>query len=172
MRHARTRIIIDGAIAGIIGAVVVAMWFLISDTIRGHPLETPSLLATTLLHGVRTSEVHRGLVQLALEYSLIHFSAFIAFGIAGALLLETCETEQSLLFSLVIFFVAFEVFFIAVLLFLGPNAMAQLTWWGIIIGNLLATAAMLSYFFWQHPRLAQDLLGALVNVAMACVQAR
>ncbi|MDO8433402.1 MAG: hypothetical protein Q7S58_13440 [Candidatus Binatus sp.] len=171
MRHARTRIIMDGAIAGIIGAVVVALWFLISDTIRGHPLETPSLLAATLLHGVRTPEVHRGLVQLALEYSLIHFSAFIAFGIAGALLLETCETEQSLLFSLVIFFVAFEVFFIAVVLFLGPNAMAQLTWWGIIIGNLLATAAMLSYFFWQHPRLARNLLGAWISVAMEGVKA-
>jgi hypothetical protein len=171
MPHARTRIVIDGAIAGIIGAVVVAMWFLIFDTIRGHPLETPSLLAATLLHGVRAPEVHRGLLLLAVEYSMIHFAAFIAFGIAGALLLETCETEQSLLFSLVIFFVAFEVFFIAVVLFLGPNAMAQLTWWGIIIGNLLATAAMLSYFFWQHPRLAKNLLGAWIRVAMEGVKA-
>src|SRR5260370_24946652 len=113
MRHARTRIIIDGAIAGIIGAVVVALWFLISDTIRGHPLETPSLLAATLLHGLRMPEVRHGLIQLALEYSLIHFSAFIAFGIAGALLLETCDADHSLLFSLVLFFVAFVVLFIA-----------------------------------------------------------
>jgi hypothetical protein len=165
MEHSRTRIIIDGAIAGIIGAVVVAVWFLIFDMIRGHALETPALLAATILHGSHSHEVHHGLALLALEYSLIHFGAFITFGIAGGLLLETCETESSLLFSLVIFFVAFEVFFIAVVLFLGPNVMVELTWWGIIVGNLLATAAMLSYFFWRHPALAFNLLGGWITIA-------
>ena len=165
MEHSRTRIIIDGAIAGIIGAVVVAVWFLIFDLIRGHALETPALLAATILHGSHSHEVHHGLALLALEYSLIHFGAFITFGIAGGLLLEACETESSLLFSLVIFFVAFEVFFIAVVLFLGPNVMVELTWWGIIVGNLLATAAMLSYFFWRHPALAFNLLGGWITIA-------
>ena len=107
MEHSRTRIIIDGAIAGIIGAVVVAVWFLLFDLIRGHALETPALLAATILHGSHSHEVHHGLAVLALEYSLIHFGAFITFGIAGGLLLEACETESSLLFSLAIFFVDF-----------------------------------------------------------------
>jgi hypothetical protein len=171
MEHSRARIVIDGAVAGIIGAVVVALWFLIFDTIRGHPLETPALLAATILHGTHTAQVHRAIGLLTLEYSLLHFAAFIAFGIAGGLLLETCETESSLLFSLAIFFAAFEVFFIAVVLFLGPNVMAELTWWGIIVGNLLATAAMLSYFFWRHPALAWNLLGAWIGVAREGVTA-
>ena len=171
MEHSRARIVIDGAVAGIIGAVVVALWFLIFDTIRGHPLETPALLAATILHGTHTAQVHGAIGLLTLEYSLIHFAAFIAFGIAGGLLLETCETESSLLFSLAIFFAAFEVFFIAVVLFLGPNVMAELTWWGIIVGNLLATTAMLSYFFWRHPALAWNLLGAWIGVAREGVTA-
>src|SRR5271168_4059508 len=139
MEHSRTRIIIDGAVAGIIGAVVVAFWFLIFDVIRGHALETPALLAATILHGSHSHEVQHGLALLALE--------------------------SSLLLSLAIFFVAFEVFFIAVVLFLGPNVMVELTWWGIIVGNLLATGAMLSYFFWRHPALAFDLLGTWIGVA-------
>jgi len=171
MEHSRARIVIDGAVAGILGAIVVALWFLIFDTIRGHPFETPALLAATILHGTHTAQVHRAIGLLTLEYSLIHFAAFIAFGIAGGLLLETCETESSLLFSLAIFFAAFEVFFIAVVLFLGPNVMAELTWWGIIVGNLLATAAMLSYFFWRHPALAWNLLGAWIGVAREGVTA-
>jgi hypothetical protein len=171
MGHSRARIVIDGAVAGIIGAVVVALWFLIFDTIRGHPLETPALLAATILHGTHIAQVHRAIGLLTLEYSLIHFAAFIAFGIAGGLLLETCETESSLLFSLAIFFAAFEVFFIAVVLFLGPNVMAELTWWGIIVGNLLATGAMLSYFFWRHPALAWNLLGTWIGVAREGVTA-
>ena len=171
MEHSRARIVIDGAVAGIIGALVVALWFLIFDTIRGHPLETPALLAATILHGTHPAQVHHAIGLLTLEYSLIHFAAFIAFGIAGGLLLETCETESSLLFSLAIFFAAFEVFFIAVVLFLGPNVMAELTWWGIIVGNLLATTAMLSYFFWRHPALAWNLLGAWIGVAREGVTA-
>jgi hypothetical protein len=171
MEHSRTRIIIDGAVAGTIGAVVVALWFFIFDLIRGHPLETPALLAATILHGSHSYEVHHGLKLLALQYSLIHFGAFIAFGIAGGLLLEACETEASLLFSLGIFFVAFEVFFIAVVLFLGPNVMMQLTWWGIMVGNLLATTAMLSYFFLRHPSLAQNLLGFWISVAVEGITA-
>jgi hypothetical protein len=171
MEHSRARIVIDGAVAGIIGAVVVALWFLIFDTIRGHAFETPALLAATILHGTHSAEVHRALSLLTLEYSLIHFGAFIAFGIAGGLLLETCETESSLLVSLAIFFAAFEVFFIAVVLFLGPNVMAELTWWGIIVGNLLATAAMLWYFFWRHPALAWNLLGGWLSVAREGVTA-
>jgi hypothetical protein len=171
MEHSRARIIIDGAVAGILGAIVVAVWFLIFDLIRGHAFETPALLAATILHGSHSHEVHHGLKLLALEYSLIHFGAFIAFGIAGGLLLEACETETSLLFSLVIFFVAFEVFFIAVVLFLGPNVMAELTWWGIIVGNLLATGAMLSYFLWRHPALAWHLLGGWITVVREGVMA-
>ena len=171
MEHSRARIVIDGAVAGIIGAVVVALWFLIFDTIRGHPLETPALLAATILHGTHPAQVHHAIGLLTLEYSLIHFAAFIAFGIAGGLLLETCETESSLLFSLAIFFAAFEVFFIAVVLFLGPNVMAELTWWGIIVGNMLATTAMLSYFFLRHPALAWNLLGAWIGVAREGVTA-
>ncbi len=169
--HSRTRIIIDGAVAGIIGGLVVALWFLIFDSTRGHPFETPALLAATILHGVRTPALHRGLLQLAAEYSAIHFGAFVMVGIAAGLLLEAAESEPALLFSLLIFFGAFEVFFIAVVLFFGPQVMAALTWWGIIVGNLLATAAMLAYFFARHPALARNLFGVWLRVAREGVAA-
>jgi hypothetical protein len=161
MQHSRTRIIIDGAVAGVIGAVVVALWFLLFDIARGRALETPALLAATILHGVRDPHaLQHGILRLAVEYSVFHFAAFVIVGVVGALLLEAAETEPPFLISVLIFFGAFEVFFIAVVLFLGPEVMAALTWWGIIVGNLLATAAMLTYFFMQHPMLARNLLGS------------
>ena len=161
MQYSRTRILIDGAIAGLIGAVVVALWFLLFDLARGRALETPALLAASILHGVRDPHLLRhGMLRLSAEYSVIHFGAFIIVGVIGALLLEAAESEPPFLISLLIFFGAFEVFFIAVVLFLGPSVMAALTWWGIIVGNLLATGAMLAYFFAQHPLLARNLLGS------------
>ena len=160
MEHSRARIIIDGAIAGIVGAVVVALWFLLFDLARGRALETPALLAAAILHGVRDPHLLRhGLLRLSAEYSIIHFGAFIAVGVIGALLLQAAESEPPFLISVLIFFGAFEVFFIAVVLLLGPAVMAALTWWGIIVGNLLATGAMLAYFFVQHPMLARNLMG-------------
>ncbi|MGH7247200.1 MAG: hypothetical protein ACREH9_03760, partial [Pseudomonadota bacterium] len=161
MQHSRTRIIIDGATAGIIGGLVVALWFLLFDLSRGHAFETPALLAATLLHGARDPHLlHHGMIRLVAEYSLLHFAAFILVGVVAALLLEASEHEPPFLVSVLIFFGAFEVFFIAVVLVLGPQVMVSLTWWGIIVGNLLATGAMLAYFFWRHPMLAKNLFGS------------
>jgi hypothetical protein len=160
MQHSRARIIIDGAVAGLIGASVVALWFLLFDLARGRALETPALLAAAILHGVRDPHLlHHGILRLSAEYSVLHFAAFIIVGVIGALLLEAAETEPPFLISVLIFFGAFEVFFVAVALFLGPAVMAAVTWWGIIVGNLLATGAMLTYFFAQHPMLARNLMG-------------
>lgn len=161
MQHSRTRIIIDGATAGIIGGLVVALWFLLFDLSRGHGFETPALLAATLLHGLHDPNLlHHSMIRLVAEYSMLHFAAFIIVGVVAALLLEAAENEPPFLVSVLIFFGAFEVFFIAVVLFLGPQVMASLTWWGIIVGNLLATGAMLAYFFWRHPTLAKNLIGS------------
>ncbi|HEY6395311.1 MAG TPA: hypothetical protein VIX12_07840 [Candidatus Binataceae bacterium] len=171
MQHSRTRIIIDGAIAGLIGGVVVALWFLVFDEARGRPLETPALLAAALLHGVRNPNLHEGIFALAAEYTVLHFAVFAIFGVIGALLLEAAESEPALLFSLLIFLGAFEVFFIAVVLFLGPAIMEALTWWGIIIGNLLAAAAMLSFFLWRHPALGKSMFGTWLSVVREGVAA-
>ena len=43
-----TRVYQDGIVAGILAAIAVAVWFLIFDTARGHPLYTPSVLGTAL----------------------------------------------------------------------------------------------------------------------------
>lgn len=163
MQHSRSRIILDGAVAGILGALVVAVWFLIFDAARGHPLETPALLAATLLHG--SSQAGLSAAQLVAEYTALHLIAFISVGILGALLLESAEREPTMFVSLLVFLGAFEAFFIAVVMFLGPAAVASLTWWGIVVANLMATGVMLSYFLSRHPALARNLLGRWTTVS-------
>jgi hypothetical protein len=162
MKHSRSRIMIDGAVAGLLGAGVVALWFLIFDAARGHTFETPVLLAAALLHGSHPDGI--GAIQLMLEYSVLHFSAFIIAGIVGANLLEAAENEPTLLVSLLVFLGAFDVFFIGVVMFLGPAVMREVTWWGIVVANLSATAAMLYYFLSRHPALARNLLGPWIAI--------
>src|SRR5258707_13458172 len=38
----------EGMIAGVIGAITVAVWFLLLDTAAGHPFYTPTVLGTAI----------------------------------------------------------------------------------------------------------------------------
>ncbi len=164
IEHSRSRIIADGAVAGILGAGAVALWFLIFDAARGHPFETPAILGAAILHGGSEALGRMSMAQLVGEYTVLHFLAFVMVGILGALLLEAAEKEPSLNPSLLIFLVSFESFFVALAMFLGPAVMSVLTWWAILIANLLATAVMLAYFLMRHPSIARSILGPWLAV--------
>src|SRR3984893_6956894 len=106
-----------------------------------------------------------------LEYSVLHFGAFIVAGIVGANLLEAAEGEPTLFVSLLVFLGAFDVFFIGVVMFLGPAVMHEITWWGIVVANLSATVVMLYYFLSRHPALASNLLGGWIPILQEGVAA-
>jgi hypothetical protein len=106
-----------------------------------------------------------------LEYSVLHFGAFIIAGIVGANLLEAAENEPTLLVSLLVFLGAFDVFFIGVAMFLGPVVMHEVTWWGIVVANLSASAVMLYYFLSRHPALSRNLLGPWIPILQEGVTA-
>src|SRR6266704_1178186 len=60
----------EGVVAGLIGAVVVALWFFAIDAVQGEPLRTPKLLGTALLRqSAPTAAV--------LSYTVVHGLAFI-----------------------------------------------------------------------------------------------
>ncbi len=160
----KRQVILDGIIAGLLGASAVALWFLAFDASRGRPFETPALLAAVLLHGVSGADVPVITWALVAQYSVLHVIAFVLFGIAAAALIAAAEQEAGLVIALVIFFVGFEVFFIALVMFHGPALMANLSWWSILVGNLLASGAMLAYFFFGHQALGQTLLGPWTSV--------
>src|SRR5208282_4842370 len=159
MRAARTRVVADGAIAGLIGGLIIAAWFFVFDAAQGHPLETPAILAAALLHGVRQPALTGAAWTLVAEYSVVHFLAFAIIGIIGALLLDAAKDHPELFGTLLIFTIAFEVFFIALIVMLGPAAQAAVSMWKGMAGNLMATAAMLAFFFWRQPALAKNILG-------------
>jgi hypothetical protein len=158
-----SRVIINGLIAGLLGASAVAIWFLIFDATRGHMFETPALLSAVLLHGAHRAAV-RVAPMLVLEYSVLHFAAFALVGVAIAWLIEMAEREPPVLVSLIIFSVAFEVFFLALVMFIGPAVMREISWWSILVGNLLATAAIFSFLFWRHETVGRGWLTPWVGV--------
>jgi hypothetical protein len=165
MQQSKIRIVIDGVMAGLLGGFIIAVWFLIFDTADGHPLQTPALLSAALLHGSHAPAALTGTAwTLVAEYTLAHFLVFAALGAIGALLIDEAERYPELFGTLLIFTIAFEVFFIALAMLAGPAAAAAMPWWKIIIGNLMATAGMLGFFLWLQPGLAQNMMGEWTGV--------
>jgi hypothetical protein len=165
MHQSKARIIADGVMAGLLGGLIIAAWFLVFDAAHGHPLRTPALLAAALLHGSRTPVALTGTAwTLVGEYTLAHFAVFAVLGVIGALLIDGAERHPELFGTLLIFTIAFEVFFIALVMLAGPAAAAAMPWWKIIAGNLMATAGMLGFFLWRQPVLARNMMGPWTRV--------
>ncbi len=158
------RIVREGAVAGLIGAATVAVWFLVFDVIQGRPLETPAILWAGLVRGTATGAAVAPGLGPVVAYTILHVLAFVAFGIVASALVAGAEREPAMLLALLIFFAAFEVFFLALVTFLARPVLGLIAWWAILIGNLLAGVSMLSYFFLGHRPLAQTLAGRTLAV--------
>ncbi len=152
-------VIREGVIGGLIGAVGVAAWFLIFDTINRQPLRTPALLGAVLFEGLRAPQALQISFVVVLGYTVLHLLAFVAFGILCAILISASEREPALLRAFIILFACFEVFFIALVGLLGQSMVGALGWWAILVGNILASVGMLTYFFVGHRALGRTLLG-------------
>jgi hypothetical protein len=145
-----TRAVREGIWGGLLGAVVVALWFLAYDTAAGAPLRTPALLGAALFQGLRDPAALHATVPLVLQYTIVHGAAFVAFGLAAAGLLALADREPRVLFGFVMLFCCFEVFFAALLTILAEWLLEAVPWWTILAGNLLAAVVMLGYFFREH----------------------
>jgi hypothetical protein len=160
MASAERSILREGIVAGLIGAAVVAVWFLVFDVARGQPFLTPGLLGSAVFQDVTDPAGVRPTLGNVLGYTIIHGLAFIAFGIVAASLMAVSEREPALFLAFVILFASFEVFVFAVVGALGKSMLGALVWWAILIGNLLASVAMLWYFFRAHRALPRTLIGS------------
>jgi hypothetical protein len=158
--NARSSVLREGVLAGIVGAAIVALWFLVLDVGRGQPLLTPGLLGTAVFRGGADPATVQIALGPVLGYTLIHVAAFVGFGIVAASLLATSEREPAMFVAFVVLFAAFEVSFFLVLERLGPSLLGALVWWRILGANLLAAVGMLWFFLRAHPGAAAPLVGA------------
>src|SRR5438552_5565265 len=160
MASERRSVLREGIVAGLIGAAVVAVWFFVYDLARGRPFHTPSLLGAFVFYGPGTPAPAEPALGAILGYTVLHGLAFIAFGVIAASLMAVSEREPALFVAFIILFACFEAFFFAMVQVFGLSKTGELTWWSVLIGNLLASVAMLWYFFRLHRALPRTLVGA------------
>ena len=146
----------EGIVAGLLGAATVALWFLVIDTINGHPLYTPTVLGTALFRGGAGLEHPETLpvsFEMVMLFTWVHALVFAAVGGIAARLLAFAEHTANVGFGIVLLFVIFEFGFVAVTMIFAENVLRSLAWPAVLVGNLLAAAVMGAYFWRRHPNL-------------------
>jgi hypothetical protein len=154
----------EGVIAGLIGAAVVAVWFLVFDFSRGRPLFTPALLGAVVFQQVSDPAQVHVTAGLVLGYTLLHGLSFLAFGIIAASVIRAAERETPLVVAVVILFACFETFFLGVIGVLSRSMLDTLGLWAILAANFMAAVAMLWYFLLGHRALPRLLVGSWAGV--------
>jgi hypothetical protein len=151
-----TRLYQEGIVAGILGAVTIAVWFLLLDTLAGRPLWTPTVLGTVIFRGgvgPGTLETLPVSLEMVLMFTWVHGLVFVGLGGIAARLLGYVERHPSSGFGVLLLFVVFQFGFIVVATIVAAPVLRVLSSWSILVANLLAAAAMTAYFRRRHPGL-------------------
>lgn len=146
----------EGLVVGLIGAGVVAVWFLALDTVMGRLFFTPAALGSVIFHDATTAAAVHVDALTILGYTALHLGAFLVVGLIAAAIVAYAEDRHAyVLLGAVLLFVTFETFFIGILTLLAQWLLELIPWWSILVANILAAAAMGSYLWRMHPKLAR-----------------
>lgn len=146
----------EGVTAGIIGGATIALWFLILDSVRGHPLYTPTLLGMAIFEPGTPIAPPAALpisVPMVLLFTALHGAIFVGIGEIAALLVRLAEKNANYTFGIVLFLVIFLSGFFFVTGVFAAHVLEALSWQAVFVGNLLAVGAMVLYFKGRHPNI-------------------
>ncbi len=147
----------EGALAGLIGAGVVALWFLVLDAVIGRLFFTPAALGSALFLGAQGPWEVQVTASTVVGYTFVHVAVFLAVGMVFTALAVQGERQASVLMALILLFVVTLTLSMGLMAIVASWVLVELTWWAISIGNLLAAAAMGFFIRHRHPVLGRRL---------------
>jgi hypothetical protein len=142
----------EGAIAGILGAVVAAAWLLALDVAAGRPLHTPNALGRVL-----AGDVNPGAREISPEavlgFTLVHLLIFLAGGIGLTGIVHLVSRNPAFRMGLWIGLVVAVAYFAGLAYMLATSTGERVPFWSVAGGSLLGLGAMGVYLWRRHPRL-------------------
>jgi hypothetical protein len=146
----------EGAVTGAIGALIVAVWYLIVDTAGGQPFHTPNVLGKILFRGDLTPGVRQIVPHVVLGYTAVHFLTFVLIGMGLTLLVHLASRNISLRMGVWLGLVVAFALFAGLTYILGAATGERLSPWSVISGSLLGVLGMGGYLWRRHPRLVRS----------------
>jgi hypothetical protein len=151
MPENRHSIVGEGTDVGLIGGLVVAAWFLMLDTLAGHPFQTPSLLGQMVIFGDRTPDPRQLAFGAILFYTAFHFIVFALVGMGLVALVHWGTDNPVVRYALLPVFLVFEILFYGFLAILSERTNEMFPFWAVIAANTLAAICMGAYLWRRHP---------------------
>lgn len=146
----------EGAIAGAIGALVVALWYLVVDAAGGQPFHTPNTLGRILFRGDVSAGARQVVPEIVLGYTLLHFVFFALVGMGLTVLVHLATRNISLRMGVWIGLVVAFGLFAGVTYMVGTATGGRLSPWSVVSGSLLGVLGMAGYLWRRHPRLGRS----------------
>ncbi len=140
MQRSQLHVLVHGALGGLIGGAVVALWFLGLDLIAGQPFATPARLAGAVIGGEPVAGV-----RLVLTYTVLHLGVFAVIGMVAATFLGAAGLAPGLLVGAVFGLVVLTGVHYTGLLVTGRRLLAVVPAVHVVLANLLGGMAMMSY---------------------------
>jgi len=144
----RAKTYLDGVIAGMIGAIIVALLFLFIDAVTRLPLYTPTLLGTGLFRGredLASTDTVQVSLQLTLMYTWVHWLVFVVLGVLAAQFLLMIKKDLNLGLTILLLFVILEFGFVATWFLIAKPVLDQIALTMVLVGNGLAATGMAIY---------------------------
>jgi hypothetical protein len=159
--HQIAAIVEDGVLAGMIGATVVAVWFLLFDTLLREPFFTPSLIGSVVFLGKNVSEVTSVNTTMVFAYTGIHGALFLVAGTAIAWMFSLIERNPQFGLVLLLLFLLFESVIFGFEVAIVPSLVGALGAWAVGLANLLSAIAMFWFLLRRRPKTMESLRAGL-----------
>jgi hypothetical protein len=146
----------EGLAAGLIGGIIVALWYLVYDTATGQPLQTPNTLGSIFFHGDVNPGPRALVPQAILGYTVLHFVFYILVGMVLTRLVHLATRNISLRMGVWLGLVSAFCFFVGLTFMLTTSTGQRLPLWSVVGGSFLGVGAMGTYLWRRHPQLRQS----------------
>jgi hypothetical protein len=146
----------EGLVTGLLGAAIVAVWYLVVDTAAGRPFHTPNALGGVFFRGDANSGGREVVPALVAGFTVIHLIVFAQVGVGLTQVVHLASRNLALRMGLWIGVVVAFCFTAGLTYMLTTATGERFPLWTVIGGALLAVLAMGWYLWRRHPRLGSE----------------
>jgi len=158
MRRPAQAVTVHGVTGGLLAGFVVALLFLVADTMAGHPFRTPAALGSAVLLGASGPGEVVATFGLVAVYTVVHVAAFVVAGVVFVALAEQVERVPAMALLVLLTAILLEGLFLATIGVGAQWVLGTVGWLPVAVANALAVVAMGWQVWRTHPTLQRRLL--------------
>jgi hypothetical protein len=146
-----------GAVTGLVGAAVVALWFFVLDVLGGRPFFTPAALGSAFFLNAQGPEEVRVTAPIIAAYTAFHIAIFIGAGVLFTAAADYLERRPRRVLMVFLAAIIFESLVLAVFALYSEWVLGELGIWAITVANAVSVGAMAWIAWRSHPGLQEQL---------------